>query len=202
VIAYDRLGFGRSDPYPGLLPNDFIRREATTGLAAIRAHLGLGKMILFGHSVGGGMAVSAAAAFPEVTLAIVTESAQAFVEDCTLAGIREAQSAFETPGQIERLERYHDDKARWVLDAWVKTWQRPEFADWTLDDQLLRIHCPVLAMHGDKDEFGSGLHPERISGLPPGLGRIVILENCGHVPHREQPEAVLRAVCEFLAAQD
>jgi pimeloyl-ACP methyl ester carboxylesterase len=198
VAAYDRLGFGRSDLYPGTLGKDFVQNEAHSGLAVIRVGLGLDRMILFGHSVGGGMAVAAGAAFPDTIAAVITESAQAFVEDRTLAGIREAEAGFEAPGQMERLARYHGDKARWVLDAWTKSWLSPAFADWTLDDDLRGLRCPLLAMHGDRDEYGSRLHPERIAGLPPNGGKAVIFEDCGHVPHREIPDRVLLTVGAFL----
>ena len=66
VVAYDRLGFGRSDPRRDRLAADFIRREGATGLRALREQLGIGRMILLGHSVGGGMAVAAGAASPEI----------------------------------------------------------------------------------------------------------------------------------------
>src|SRR5689334_19597061 len=52
VIAYDRLGFGRSDAYPGKLPDCFIDDEARGSFAALRAQLGLERFVLFGHSVG------------------------------------------------------------------------------------------------------------------------------------------------------
>ena len=198
VVAYDRLGFGRSDPYPGALDTDFIREEARSSLPALQARLGIGRMILFGHSVGGGMSVCAGAALPDSIVAVIAESAQAFVEDLTLAGIREAENGFEAPGQMDRLARYHGDKARWVLQAWTGTWLSPHFADWTLDGELRRLGCPVLAMHGDRDEYGSRRHPERIGSLPPGGGEVVIFEDCGHVPHREKPELVLQAVTRFV----
>jgi len=76
---------------------------------------------------------------------MMTESAQAFVEDCTVAGIREAEKALQEPGQLERLARYHGDKARWVLEAWPRPWLSPRFAGWTLDAELRRLRCPVLA---------------------------------------------------------
>jgi pimeloyl-ACP methyl ester carboxylesterase len=200
VIAYDRLGFGKSDPHPGTLEADFIRDEARSGLPALRNELELGRMILFGHSVGGAMAVATGAAFPDVSAAVVTESAQAFVEDRTIAGIREAQTAFKVPGQLDRLARYHGNKARWVLDAWIETWLSTRFATWTLDDELRRLRCPILAMHGDRDEYGSRLHLERIVTVPGVQSKMVIFEQCGHVPHREKPQLVLRAVTEFLEA--
>src|SRR6266702_1080746 len=53
VLAYDRLGFGRSDPYPGTLPLTFIRDEALLVVPQLCASLGLGAIVPFGHSVGG-----------------------------------------------------------------------------------------------------------------------------------------------------
>jgi pimeloyl-ACP methyl ester carboxylesterase len=200
VVAYDRLGFGRSDAHPGTLGFDFVTDEARTGLPAVTAAAGIERMVIFGHSVGGGMAVAAGAAFPEQVHAIVTESAQAFVEERTLAGIDDARSRLRVPEQLARLARYHGEKARWVLDAWTETWLAPGFASWTLDAELRRLRCPVLAIHGDQDEFGSVAFPQRIATLPPPPGEVLILEGCGHVPHRERTEVVLGSVAAFLAA--
>jgi pimeloyl-ACP methyl ester carboxylesterase len=198
VVAYDRLGFGRSDAHPGTLPVTFIRDEAMTVVPWLRDELGLDAMVLFGHSVGGAMAVAAAARLPERCVAVVTESAQSFVEDHTLSGVRAARADFERPGQLERLARYHGVKARWVLDAWVETWLSPAFAGWCLDDDLRDVRCPTLAFHGDHDGYGSLQHAERIARLTRGPSRAVILDGCGHVPHREQPTRVLDEVTRFL----
>jgi pimeloyl-ACP methyl ester carboxylesterase len=199
VVAYDRLGFGRSDAHPGPLPLTFIRDEAVTAVPRLREALGLDTIVPFGHSVGGAMAIATAAHLSEHCAAVVTESAQSFVESRTLSGIRAAQADFERPGQLERLERYHGVKARWVLDAWIETWLSPAFAGWCLDDDLRGVHCPALALHGDHDEYGSLRHPERITRLTQGTARSVILEGCGHVPHRELPARVLDEVTRFLA---
>lgn len=200
VVAYDRLGFGRSDAHPGQLPFTFIRDEAETAVPRLRDALEIDTMIPFGHSVGGGMAVATAARWPEHCVALVTESAQSFVEDRTVAGLRAARIEFAQPGQLERLARYHGEKAGWVLDAWIETWLAPAFAEWSLDDDLRRVRCPTLAIHGDSDEYGSTEHPQRIARLAHGPGRAVILEDCGHVPHREQPERVLDEVTRFVVA--
>lgn len=200
VVAYDRLGFGRSDPHPGKLASDFVRDEATRDFAALRDALGIGRFIAFGHSVGGGMAICAAAAFPEDCVALVTESAQAFVEDVTLAGIRNAQAAFARPGEVDRLAKYHGDKAAWVLDAWIGTWLAPEFAAFDVDDELRRVRCPVLVMHGDQDEFGSERHPVHIAALTAPHSTLRLLPECGHVPHRERPEEILALVAVWLGA--
>lgn len=199
VVAYDRLGFGRSDANPGRLGRDFIADEARTGFAAVRGQLGIGRFVALGHSVGCGMAIAAADTFPDACAAVVTQAAQAFVEDRTLAGIREAQVQFASPDQFARLARYHGDKTQWVLDAWIKTWLAPAFADWTLDDVLERVRCPVLAMHGDRDEFGSRVHLDRIAARAGGPVTAILFEECGHVPHREHPGKVVDTVTRFLA---
>jgi hypothetical protein len=50
-----------------------------------------------------------------------------------------------------------------VLDAWTSTWLDPDFASWTLAPTLPRVACPVLAIHGSDDEYGSMRHPEMIA---------------------------------------
>jgi pimeloyl-ACP methyl ester carboxylesterase len=197
VLAYDRLGFGRSDSHTGKLGPDFIAEEARASLLPVMDQFGFDRAILFGHSVGGGMSVAAAVQFPERVVAVVTESAQAFVEDRTLEGIRQAQRNFADPAQISRLAKYHGDagRARWVLDAWIDTWLAPGYANWALADKL---HCPLLALHGELDEFGSASHPQRIAALG-APGELLLLPQCGHVPHREQTASVLQAVQAFLS---
>jgi pimeloyl-ACP methyl ester carboxylesterase len=85
-----------------------------------------------------------------------------------------------------------------VLDAWIETWLSPGFASWTLAEVLPRVTCPVLAIHGVNDEYGSVRHAELIGERSGGPARIEILEGIGHVPHREQPERVLGLVSGFL----
>jgi pimeloyl-ACP methyl ester carboxylesterase len=198
VMAYDRLGFGRSDPHPGQLNSHFIREEIDDAFPALREELGFDHFVAFGHSMGGAMAAVCAGKFQSQCRGLVTESAQAFVEDRTLEGIRQAQRAFDDKGQLERLRKYHGDKASWVLRAWIDTWFSPEFRGWSLDTDLPLVRCPVLAIHGENDEYGSIRHPERIGALVEGAATVEILRNCGHVPHREQPGIVLNAVQAFL----
>lgn len=199
VIAYDRLGFGRSDPNPAPLPAlSFIPDEATGGFRALHAGLGLDGFIAFGHSVGGAMAVGCAANWPDCQ-ALITESAQTFGEDRTLEGIRAARENFRDPGQVARLAKYHGDKAAWVLAAWIDNWLDPVFQGWNLGTDLPRVTCPVLAIHGDNDEYGTTVHAKRIAGEAAGPASLVIVENCGHVPHREQPDLIVATIADWLA---
>lgn len=196
VIAYDRLGFGRSDPHPGQLALDFVAAEARTVEPVLLDRLAVGDFVACGHSIGGGMAVETAAFFQARCRALVTIAAQAFVEERTLAGIRVAEEGFRDPAQFARLEKYHGDKARWAVDAWTGSWLSPAFAGWTLDAALAEVRCPVLALHGDRDEYGSQEHPARIAA---GRGTVHLLPDTGHVPHREREDAMVEAIGTFLA---
>ena len=199
VIAYDRLGFGKSDPRVERPALDFIADEANTYFPIVREQLGFRRFIAFGHSVGGGMAVNCAAAFGAECEALVTESAQIFPEDRTLRSIAEAKEQFKDETQLRRLEKYHGDKARWVLEAWTENWLHPDFAAWSLAAVLPQVSCPVLAIHGIHDEYGSTCHPEMIGQLCAGPSRVEILADTFHVPHRERPGVTLNLLSEFIA---
>jgi pimeloyl-ACP methyl ester carboxylesterase len=200
VIAYDRLGFGRSDPRADVLAPAFIAMEAETGFAAVREQLGLQRFVAFGHSVGGAMAAHCAAHFPEDCEALVTVSAQACVEEVTLEGIRSAKLQFSDGEQFGRLEKYHGGKARWVLEAWTGTWLSPQFASWSLADVLARVGTPTLAIHGAEDEYGTTRQPALIAEWSGADVRVEILPGVHHLPHREQPDQVVRLVSDFLGA--
>lgn len=197
VIAYDRLGFGRSDARTGLPSLGFIEEEATRFFPAVKEKLALGRYILFGHSVGGAMSINIAARDSDCA-AVITVASQAFVEDRTVAGIKEAMQGFRRPEQTRRLERWHGSKARWVLRAWADVWLSAEFSGWSLAESIGKVVCPVLAIHGDRDEYGSKAFPEFIAGRAGGVSEMVMLRNCGHLPHREKTREVIEAVQTFL----
>jgi pimeloyl-ACP methyl ester carboxylesterase len=199
VVAYDRAGFGCSDARAEPPSPDFIREEATAWFPLVRDQLALQRFAVLGHSVGGGMAVNIAAGRPDDCAALVTIAAQAFVEERTLEGLRAAQRSFAEPGALDRLARYHGDKARWVLSAWLDTWLSPAFASWSLAPVLPGVRCPLLALHGELDEYGSAAHPRMIAALAGGPASAQILSGRGHVPQREEPDEVVRRVADFVA---
>ena len=195
VIAYDRLGFGQSDARIDKLPVSFVTDEAASVIPTMQRVLSFSHFIACGHSIGGGMAVGAASIYPKQCKAVITMGAQAYVEDCTIAGILKARDRFRDTDALERLARFHGDKTRWVVDAWIDTWLDPAFADWSLDRALGGVECPVLAIHGESDEYGSAEHPKLIAGAK---GRAVILPKIGHIPHREAEAEVLKLIADFL----
>lgn len=199
VVAYDRMGYGRSDAAQGLPPADFVAREARAGLLPLMDQLGIESALLLGHSVGGGMAVNAAAQMPDRIGGIVTIAAQAFPEDRTLKAIAEAKVQFRDEAQLARLARYHGDKARWVVDAWTDSWLSPAFASWHVRDVLPQVRCPLLALHGEHDEYGTAVHPQIYAERSGGPAEQHLLPGAFHLPHREQPQAVLRLISAFVA---
>lgn len=198
VIAYDRLGFGRSDALTSLPELDFIGTEAHDLFQLVCREMSVEGFVIMGHSVGGGMSVHIAAAYPDRSSALITLSAQSFAEALTLDGVRKARVHFREPEQIQRLSRYHGDKSRWVVDAWTESWLHPDFADWSLLDVLPKVSCPVLAIHGQEDEYGSVRHPELIGQHAGGSAQVETLAGVGHLPHREQPQTVLKQVAGLL----
>lgn len=198
IIAYDRLGYGKSDAFSGQLDNQFVFVESQGIFRELYEGLALDQFIALGHSVGGGMAASCAAVYPETCLGLVTVAAQAMVEDKTVAGVNKAKAHFSVPEQFARLEKFHGSKARWVLDAWTETWLSVQFRDWSLSRVLSQISCPVLAIHGEQDEYGTRRHPELITEQVVGKATLALIPDCGHVPHREQPAFFMDWLIPFL----
>jgi pimeloyl-ACP methyl ester carboxylesterase len=198
VIAYDRYGYGRSEARREKMPLTFIAEEATELLPQVIKNLQLSKPFLLGHSVGGGMSLSYASVFPDACSGVITIAAQSFLEEQTIQGILSAKEAFANPDHFDRLQKYHGENARWVLDAWTETWLHPTYANWNLKQVLPSITCPVLAIHGDKDEYGCIEQPALITSLVQGEAHKVLLPACGHVPHREHPQEVLAHIRTFL----
>jgi pimeloyl-ACP methyl ester carboxylesterase len=200
VIAYDRLGFGRSTPRMGPLSMNFIDDESEISLPAIFNQLQLTDFIIFGHSVGGAMAVVCAGKFGNRCKAVITESAQSFVEEKTLRAIAYAQLHFQSNNQLERLAKYHGDKTEWVFKAWTETWLASEFASWNLKTALGSVKCPLLVLHGDRDEYGSLSQPEMICKFAAGPSHMANLSDCGHIPHRDKANEVIELVAKFIEA--
>lgn len=198
AIVYDRWGFGASEPLVLPRPRDYLQREAGAALPELLAACGVERPILIGHSDGGSIALLYAAAFPERPLACITEAAHVFVEAISLTGIREAAALWRDSDLPRRLARYHGDQAETVFRGWAETWLRPDFRDWNMTDRLPAITCPLLAIQGEQDHYGSPLQVEAIVTRSAGPAEALMLPACGHSPHQEAEEAVLAAMAAFI----
>src|SRR5205085_6454578 len=118
------------------------------------------------------------------------------VEDISIASIAAAKTAFETTDLRDKLARYHADVDS-AFRGWNRIWLDPQFRAWNIEEYLPRIRCPVLAIQGEDDEYGTMDQVTRIAAGAPDV-EIVKLENCRHSPHRDQADAVLQAAARFI----
>jgi pimeloyl-ACP methyl ester carboxylesterase len=56
----------------------------------------------------------------------------------------------------------------------------------------------VLVLQGAQDEYGTIRQIDSIRARVPSA-EWMLLENCKHAPHREQPELVLQQIAGFMA---
>ena len=196
VLAYSREGFGGSAPLSRPRWREYMHHEAETVLPALLAALDVSAPILFGHSDGATIALIAAGAHPGLSPGIILEAPHVFVEPVTLAGIAAAKDIYRTTNLREKLMRYHPDPDA-VFAAWTETWSAPYFRDWNVEDYVPKVRCPVLMIQGLQDEYGSVRQLDAIKAGRADRG-ILMLDDCAHSPHRDQPEAVLAAVATFV----
>lgn len=200
VVAYDRLGFGQSDARQAPPSIAFIDEEASIYFPAVHEQLALDRFVLLGHSVGGGMALRIAAGRQDCE-AVISIAAQTFLEARTIQGIRRARQSFAQPGQMDRLKKWHGNKAAWVLSAWVDLWLSEAFSDWNLESTIRAVRCPILAIHGDDDEFGSIAFPESIIKYAGGPAEMLSIQAGGHMPHQSNTAMVIGAIQQFLISK-
>lgn len=198
VLAYDRWGYGHSDPLTLPRAGDYLQHEATVALPEVLQACGIERPLLFGHSDGGSIALWYAAAFPQQPLGMVTAAAHVIVEDITLAGIRTALTAYRDTEWRQKLALFHGDKTDLMFRAWAETWLRPEFADWSMTAVLPQIVCPALILQGEQDEYGT---PEQVAAIVRGCSgptEAWLIPDCAHIPHLQQKALVLARLAEFF----
>jgi pimeloyl-ACP methyl ester carboxylesterase len=196
VVAYSRWGYGNSEPLIGPRPIDYMEREGELVLPELLAQLGLERAVLFGHSDGASIALVAAGARPECCAALILEAPHVVVEELSIRSIEQARVAWETTNLRERLARYHADPAG-AFRGWNDVWLDPRFRDWTIEAYAARVRCPVLLMQGERDEYGTLDQLARIERRIPAAQRFV-LADAGHSPHRDDPDAIIERVADFL----
>ena len=196
VIAWSRRGHGFSDPLPEKRDPDYMHREAEA-LDALFDRLEIGRAHLFGHSDGGSIALIAAARHPDRVASLTLEAPHVLVEQLTVDSIAKVKTVYETSDLGRKLGRHHRD-ADHTFRRWNDIWLDPRFRDWNIEDVLPAIRAPALLIQGRADEYGTLDQLDRIAAILPATRRLE-LEACGHSPHRDQPEAVLVAVRDFIA---
>jgi pimeloyl-ACP methyl ester carboxylesterase len=200
VYVYSRSGHGRSRPRAERRRPDFMHAEALQYLPMLLDAWQLERPWLFGHSDGGSIALIHAARGQRPVSGLVVLAPHVMVEDLTVQSIAAAREQFAATDLRERLGRHHSDPEH-TFRAWNDIWLDPAFADWNIESLLPDIRCPVLAIQGEDDEYGTMAQIERIGAAVP-LCRLLKLADCGHSPHRDQPQAVLEATRCFIREAD
>jgi pimeloyl-ACP methyl ester carboxylesterase len=201
-LVYSRPGYGRSTPRASheVWQPDFMHRQAREVLPALLEALRIDAartpVWLFGHSDGASIALLAAAHGALSPAGLVVMAPHVLVEEISVRSIAQARVAYLEGDLRARLARYHDDvdSAFW---GWNDVWLSPAFRRWSIEDEIGTIRCPLLAIQGLDDEYGT---LEQVRGIARRVPQTQLLElpACGHSPHRDQPEAVIDAVCNFV----
>lgn len=200
ALIYDRPGHGRSAPLKSPRTPDYLSREALDILPALLQELNISQIIPVGHSDGGSIALIFAAAFPEMTTAVICEAAHVFVEEITLEGIRAAVENYYQSDVPEKLARHHGENTEPMVRAWYETWLSTAFRNWDISDVLPQISAPLLLLQGSDDEYGTAAQLDAIANGTQGSAEIHLLAECGHTPHRQQREATLAKMTHFISS--
>ena len=201
-LVYSRPGYGHSTPRAAeeAWDLDFMHRQAHEVLPALLEAVGVdgaaGRPWLFGHSDGGSIALLFAARWPERLSGAIVLAPHIMVEDLSIESIRKARDAYLGTDLRARLARYHadPDSAFW---GWNDIWLHPPFREWSIEAEIASIRCPLLAVQGVDDEYGT---LEQVRGIARRVPQAQLLElpDCRHSPHRDQPQRLIEATTAFI----
>ncbi|MEO7404022.1 MAG: alpha/beta hydrolase [Burkholderiales bacterium] len=199
ALVYSRYGYGQSAVLAEPRAADYMHREALDVLPAILQTVGIDRHMLVGHSDGASIALiyAGAAARPGLE-GVLLEAPHVFVEPMNIKAIAATRETFMSTDLASRLARHHRDPSK-TFYGWNDVWLSPAFRDWNIESHLAGIAVRVLAMQGIDDEYGTMTQLDRIMARVPDC-RELRIPRCGHSPHRDQPEVVLAAMTEFIAA--
>lgn len=225
VIFYDQRGTGQS---PAAKDATFTLADQIDDLEALRAHLGIERMDLLGHSWGGFLVMAYAARHPEriAHLMIVDSAAPNFKDTIFLFDqvFPEGQERQRAGGFAEEM----GDKA--AIEANLREYlamlfYSPEKRDaflanidpsvykkdvneavgrdvnrFDLNPEIHKFRFPVLVVTGRHDMNVAPLVAYRIHQAISG-SRFVVFERSGHLPFYEEPEAFVQTIESFLGGK-
>ena len=196
VLVYSRHGYGNSDALETRRGVAYMHDEALVTLPQFLEALSIERPLLVGHSDGGSVALIHAGGSGRAVAGVVTIAAHVIVEDISVASIAAARDAYRTTDLRSKLARYHADVdgAFW---GWNDIWLDPAFRAWNIEECLPRIACPILAIQGEDDEYGTMDQLARIARGARDV-EIVRLDHCAHSPQRDQPDLLLTAIARFV----
>lgn len=207
VIRYDKSGHGLSD-FAGERPI-----EAHAGdLAALLDHLDVAKAVVVGLSVGGLIAQAFANAHPDRTLALALCDTGHKIGSAEIwnprinAIVKDGMEAVLEP-TMERwfTEPYRESNpdfpvwcnmlTRTSAEGYCAVGRAIRDADFT--DRTRGIKAPTVCVVGAQDGATPPSLVRELAGLIQGA-KFVQIEECGHLPCIEQPEALAAAIIRLL----
>ena len=196
AVVYSRHGYGGSTPRPEPYNSAYLHDEALAWLPSLLDALEINRPFLFGHSDGGSIALIHAGGARRPVSGLIVLAPHVTVENEALAGIDVATHQYDTTDLRRRLACHHIDAAA-VFRRWHEVWRSPEHRSWNIEEFLPSVSCPILAIQGDGDEYGTMDQLDRIARHASHV-ELLKLAACGHSPHRDQPEAVIGATTAFV----
>lgn len=198
-LVYSRAGYGGSEGIDLPRPITYQEDEARDALTDVLDTLGIEKAILIGHSDGGTIALIHAGLDERGrVLGAATMAAHVFNEEICIEGIREARKVWDSTDLRDKLQRYHGDNVDTAFYGWNDTWQREDYWHWNVEIYLPRITCPLLVMQGKDDHYGSQAQVDAIVQGAGGAAEKLMIDDCGHNPHFDQPEKTIAAISRFV----
>jgi pimeloyl-ACP methyl ester carboxylesterase len=200
ALVYSRAGYGRSSPAPLPRPLRYMHVEGLEVLPRLLDEVGLEDVLLVGHSDGASIAlIHAGGADPDHRVrGVIAEAPHVFCEEISVSSIRLARQDFEKGNLRAKLVPLHGENVDCAFWGWNDAWLDPGFAAWNIEEYLPRIGVPVLVIQGRDDRYGTEAQYQRIMASCGGSTDLLVLDDCGHSPHRDQPAAALAAMVAFI----
>jgi pimeloyl-ACP methyl ester carboxylesterase len=195
ALVYDRYGYGKSEPLREPRVDVRFMHRGAEELADVLKAFRIEKPVLVGHSDGASIALIYSGSNEAQGLVVLAP--HVFIEKFNLESIRKIRTTFETTDLPQRFAKYHKDPRK-TFYLWNDAWLDPAFAKWNIEECLPGIACPVLAIQGEDDEYGTMAQLEAIERQVKGPCELLKLPKCGHSPHRDRPEETLKGVLTFL----
>lgn len=203
-LVYSRPGYGQSSALSNSANWDtqFMHLQATEILPALLKSVNLSgqnhhsQLHLLGHSDGASIAIIFASLFPELCKSLIVLAPHIMVEDITLAGITQAQQSYES-GQLQKALAKHHQQAALCFEAWSSIWLSPRFKSWDISHEVSQLQCPVLAIQGLQDQYGTMRQIDQIKEFHSDT-ILLKLPQCGHSPHKDQTSNVIQSCIHFF----
>ena len=216
VLVLDQRGHGETD-----WSSDYSDETMLDDVEAFTNALGLKKLVLLGHSMGGSIAYVFAARYPNlVERLILVESGPPLPGETTgsaAPSVEKAPESFHDPEEavrfaktifpmaqeselrnqiIHNLIRREDSSWAWRYDRVGLRGNYPEISASERWGLLSRVSCPTLLILGAGSSFSRERANRMIQVIPDC--RVAEISESGHSPPRDNPEALFQAVWRFL----